>query len=137
MVLSLRREDTVKSTDDLPAILTKYNNDNKKQVHRGRFLNICFALKIDEQTFIIKVEKGRIVAVEPEARSKNKPQFMFAAPSTSWDVYCQPLPPPGYQDVMAMVECGHAKLTGDIFPVLVNLFFVKGIVEGIRAWRAA
>ena len=29
---------------------------------------------------------------------------------------------------MAMVECGHAKLTGEIFPVLVNLFFRP------RAW---
>jgi hypothetical protein len=36
-----------------------------------------------------------------------------------------------------MVECGHAKLTGEIFPVLVNLFFVKGVVNGIRMRRAA
>jgi len=127
----------LKSTQDLPAILTKYNNENKKQVHRGRFVKLCFALGVEQETFVIKVEKGQIVSVTPEAQATDKPQFKFAAPFKSWDVYSQPLPPPGYQDVMAMVECGHAKLTGDIFPVMTNLFFVKRIVEGIRVWRTA
>ena len=127
----------MKTTDDLPAVLTKYNNDNKKQIHRGRFVNMSFALKVDDEAFVIKVEKGRIVSVVPEAKAADKPLFMFAAPLANWDVYSKPLPPPGYQDVMAMVECGHAKLTGEIFPVMTNLFFVKRIIEGIRAWRAA
>ncbi len=123
--------------DDLATVLMNNNNNDKKQVHRGRFLNICFGLQIDEQGYVIKVEKGRITSILPSEQAVDKPVFTFSAASKAWDIFSQPMPPPGYQDVMAMVECGHAKLTGDVFPVLVNLFFVKGVVNGIRMRRAA
>ena len=125
------------STDGLAAAIIANNNNDKKQVHRGRFLNFNFAIKIDDEGYLIKVQKGKVEAVVPLERATEKPVFTFAADSKAWDVFSQPLPPPGYQDVMALVECGHAQLTGDVFPVLVNLFFVKGVVNGIRGRKSA
>jgi hypothetical protein len=77
-----------------------------------------------------------VISVVPLEKAMEEPLFTFSASSKSWDIFSQKYPPPGYQDVMAMVECGHAKLTGENFPVLVNLFFVKGVVNGIRLRRA-
>jgi len=112
------------STKDLETVIKDHNNNDKKQVYRGRFLNFDFAIKIDEQGYLIKIAKGLVVSVTPLEKTKDKPLFTYSASSESWDIFSQKYPPPGYQDVMAMVECGHAKLTGEIFPVLVNLFFV-------------
>jgi hypothetical protein len=125
------------SANDLETIIKDNNNNDKKQVYRGRFLNFDFAIKIDEQGYLVKIAKGLVVSVVPLEKATEKPLFTFSASSESWDIFSQKYPPPGYQDVMAMVECGHAKLTGEIFPVLVNLFFVKGVVNGIRLRRAA
>jgi hypothetical protein len=125
------------SANDLETIIKDNNNNDKKQVYRGRFLNFDFAIKIDEQGYLVKIGKGLVVSVAPLEKTKDKPLFTFSASSESWDIFSQKYPPPGYQDVMAMVECGHAKLAGEIFPVLVNLFFVKGVVNGIRLRRTA
>ena len=125
------------ATDELATILKSNNNNDPKQVYRGRFLNFPFAIKIDDQGYLVKIAKGLVESVVPLETAKEKPVFTFSASSQDWDVFSQKYPPPGYQDVMAMVECGHAKLTGDVFPVLVNLFFVKGVVNGIRKRRAA
>jgi len=125
------------SANNLETVLRDNNNNDRKQVYRGRFLNFDFAIKIDEQGHLIKIAKGLVVSVVPSEKATEKPLFTFSASSKSWDIFSQKYPPPGYQDVMAMVECGHAKLTGEIFPVLVNLFFVKGVVNGIRMRRAA
>ena len=125
------------ATKDLETIIKEHNNNDKKQVYRGRFLNFAFAIKIDDQGYLVKIAKGLVVSVTPLEKTTDKPLFIFSASSENWDVFSQKYPPPGYQDVMAMVECGHAKLTGEIFPVLVNLFFVKGVVNGIRMRRAA
>ncbi len=125
------------TTDGLAAAIIANNNNDKKQVHRGRFLNINFAVQIDDEAHLIKVQKGKVESVTPLEQASDKPLFTFAAASKDWDVFSQPFPPPGYQDVMAMVECGHAKLYGEVFPVLVNMFFVKGVVNGIRALKAA
>jgi len=121
----------------LEDVLKDNNNNDKKQVHRGRFLNFDFAIGIDEQGYLVKIAKGMVVSVVPLENATDKPLFTFSASSKNWDIFSQKYPPPGYQDVMAMVECGHAKLTGEIFPVLVNLFFVKGVVNGIRMRSAA
>jgi hypothetical protein len=125
------------ATEKLAATIIANNTTDKKQVHRGRFLNINFAVQIDDKAYLIKVQKGRVESVIPLEKASEKPVFTFAAAAKDWEVFSQPYPPPGYQDVMAMVECGHAKLYGDVFPVLVNLFFVKGVVNGIRALKAA
>jgi hypothetical protein len=125
------------SANNLETVLRDNNNNDRKQVYRGRFLNFDFAIKIDQQGYLIKIAKGLVVSVVPLETATEKPLFIFSASSKSWDIFSQKYPPPGYQDVMAMVECGHAKLTGEIFPVLVNLFFVKGVVNGIRMRRAA
>lgn len=125
------------STKDLETVIKDHNNNDKKQVYRGRFLNFDFAIQIDDQAYLVRIARGMVVSVTPLEKSKDKPLFTFSASSETWDIFSQKYPPPGYQDVMAMVERGHAKLTGEIFPVLVNLFFVKGVVNGIRMRRAA
>lgn len=125
------------SAKSLEAVLKDNNNNDKKQAYRGRFLNFDFAIKIDEQGYLVKIAKGLVISAVPLEDANDKPLFTFYASSEDWDVFSQKYPPPGYQDVMAMVECGHAKLTGEIFPVLVNLFFVKGVVNGIRKLRVA
>lgn len=125
------------SEKDLETVIKDHNNNDKKQVYRGRFLNFDFAIQIDDQSYLIKIAKGLVVSVTPLDKTTGKPLFVFSASSENWDMFSRKYPPPGYQDVMAMVECGHAKLTGEIFPVLVNLFFVKGVVNGIRMRRAA
>ncbi len=124
-------------TDELSAAIIANNNNDKKQVHRGRFLNLNFAIQIDDQAYLIKVLKGKVESVTPLEQAAEKPLFTFAAAAKNWDVFSEPFPPPGYQDVMAMVECGHAKLYGECSPSLVNMFFVKGVINGIRARKAA
>jgi hypothetical protein len=122
----------MKLPDDLPAILLRRNNENPRQLHRGRFLTVCFSICFGEREYIVEVKKGRITSVDLKAVANVEATFTFAASESAWETFAQPSPPPGFQDVMAMVECKHATLTGDVFPVVVNLFFVKGVFDAMR-----
>ena len=46
--------------------------------------------------------------------------------------FWQPVPVPGYHDILAMTRFGHAKIEGDLQPLLANLRYVKDVLAAPR-----
>ena len=69
----------------------------------GRFFTGRFVLGIDENDYLIEVNKGKIQRIA-EGLTANDFGFDFAlrAPSGSWAKFAQPIPPPTFNDIWAM-----------------------------------
>jgi hypothetical protein len=104
-------------------------------MRRARFLDLVFGLDLGEGPALIKVAKGHVSATKPA--SGDKPVFTISAPKEAWDEFRKPMPKPGFHHVMAMNEHRHARLEGDVYPLLVNLFFVTGLLSKLRQGEAA
>ena len=42
------------------------------------------------------------------------------------------VPAPGYHDLFAMAKFGHARIEGDLRPLLANLRYIKEVLEAPR-----
>ena len=42
------------------------------------------------------------------------------------------MPAPGYHDLFAMTKAGHAKVEGDLRPLMQNLRFIKDVLAAPR-----
>ena len=64
--------------DDVASALMSHNNNDPKQLYRGRFQSFAFAIKIDEQGYLIKIVKGRVESVVPLEKATEPPAFTFS-----------------------------------------------------------
>lgn len=90
----------------------------------GRFFTGRFVLGIDENDYLIEVNKGKIQRIA-EGLTANDFGFDFAlrAASGSWAKFAQPIPPPTFNDIWAMAHPlhQHMRIEGNTFPFWQNL----------------
>ena len=58
--------------------------------------------------------------------------FATRASAEAWSRFWEPVPRPGYHDLLAMTRFGTARFEGDLQPLMANLRYVK---EGLEAPR--
>lgn len=110
---------------------------NPQLMRRGRFLSMRFAVAVDDLQHLVTVQSGH-VAVTRGTDQDPLPSFVIAAPSAAWDEYAGADPKPGFNDVLALVESGNGRITGDdLLPFFANLLFVKGIVAAMFKGEAS
>jgi hypothetical protein len=67
-----------------------------------------------------------------------EPAFTLRANDAAWQEFSSAELKPDYHDVIAMIESGHATISGDLLPFFRNLFFIKGVLaasfRGDAAW---
>lgn len=77
----------------------------------------------------ITIEPGRIgFRAEGETRP---PDFTIKASEAAWSEFARSVPRPGFNDVVALIESGHAEIEGDTLPFFRHLFFVKGVIAAL------
>lgn len=76
----------------------------------------------------IAVAPGEIVF---RPRGGRLPDFTIKADAQAWSEFARPAPRPGFNDVVALIESGHAEITGDTLPFFRHLFFVKGVLAAL------
>jgi hypothetical protein len=106
---------------------------------RARLLDLAFDLFVGEEGFRFRVTQGAVsLAPHASGEAASPAAFSIRASESAWREFADPARRPGYHDVIALVECGHATVTGDLLPFFRNLFVVKGLVSaGLRgevAW---
>jgi len=104
-------------------------------MRRARFLELEFGLDLGDGPAVIRVNKGHVSA--SAASPATRPAFSIVGPKNVWDEFSQPLPKPGYHHLMAMNENHHTRFEGDVYPLLVNLFFITGLLSKLRQGEAA
>jgi hypothetical protein len=107
-------------------------NADETLVRRGRFVDTTFLLAMDEADTLICVERGRIAAVTPGPFITPDYSFALRAPRAVWEKFWQPLPPPGFNDVFALVKQKLLRLEGNLHPFMANLLYFKDVLAAPR-----
>ena len=58
--------------------------------------------------------------------------FALRAPAEAWATFFQPVPPPGFNDLFAMLKRRVLKIEGDLHVFMANLLYFKGILATLR-----
>lgn len=114
--------------DRLPALV----NGDEALVRRGRFLTCEFLVEVGDVAYHVSVEQGRIASVTPGPAPARPWRFAIRASAEAWREFWQPVPRPGYHDLFALTRFGHARIEGDLLPLMANLRYVKEVLETPR-----
>lgn len=123
------------TADDVAATLAclpDLVNGREPLVRRGRFLSGGFLVEADDVPVHVEVHEGRIVSVERGPFRMRAWRFAIRAQSDAWSRFWQPMPEPGYHDVIAMTRLGVARLEGDLQPLMANLRYIKEVLAAPR-----
>lgn len=108
-------------------------NRQERLVWRGRHLNTVFLLERGADTYLITVAAGRIQLVRKGPFVMPRWQFALRASAEDWAQFWQPLPPPGFHDLMALVKFRRLRAEGDLYPLMSNLLYFKDVLACPRA----
>jgi len=107
-------------------------NGNAALVRRGRFLDATFLVEVGGVPWYVTVAAGRIAEVRCGPVLMRPWRFAVRAPAEAWDAFWEPEPRPGFHDVFAMCKGGHARIEGDLLPLMQNLRYVKEVLAAPR-----
>lgn len=123
------------SADDVAAVLARLPelvNGREPLVRRGRFFSSEFLVEADAVAVHVKVNEGRIEAVEKGPFRMRAWRFAIRADADAWLRFWEPVPAPGYHDLIAMTRLGVARLEGDLQPLMANLRYIKEVLASPR-----
>ena len=121
-------EEIAHTLAQLPAMV----NGRTPLVRRGRTLSAEFLVQADDLPVHIRVAEGRIDAVETGPFRMRSWRFAIKAQASAWARHWEPMPAPGYHDVIAMTRLGVASLEGDLQPLMAHLRYVKDVLAAPR-----
>jgi len=117
----------------LERLLPQLANGEPALLHRGRFLDVTFLLKIGPSEYLVRIHRGRIEAMQRGPHVQPRWTFALAASAAAWRTFWEPLPPPGAHDLIAMLKTGALTLEGDQHPFMANLRYFKELLALPRA----
>ncbi len=108
-------------------------NDNAWLVHRGRCLDVTFLLEVGDTAYLVRIHRGRVEAVDKGPFVMPRWTFALKASQDAWATFWQPIPPPGFHDLIAMMKTRAMRLEGDQHPFFANLLYFKELLALPRA----
>lgn len=123
--------------DRLQSVLPAKVNDDEMLVWRGRHLSVTVLLQVGDAECLIDIQRGKVAAVRRGPFVMPSWQFALRIDTDSWERFCQPLPPPGFHDLMALVKSRRLRIEGDLHPFMSNLLYFKSLLESVRLPRGA
>ena len=107
-------------------------NADANLVRRGRFVDTTFLIGIDDASYLVRIDRGRVTSVTPGPFITPNYSFALRASREAWDKFWQALPPPGFTDLFALVKKKLLRIEGDIHPFMANLLYFKGVLASLR-----
>lgn len=114
--------------DHLPDLVNPYPPLRR----RGRTLNADVLVEIAPRSWLLRIREGVIEAVTPDVRGMVSWTVALRFDAVAWGQFMQALPPPGRNDLMALVRHGKLKVEGDLHPFMAHLLWFKGAFERLR-----
>ncbi|MCP5155243.1 MAG: hypothetical protein H6983_13825 [Ectothiorhodospiraceae bacterium] len=110
------------------AALPARANEDPALVRAGRHMHGEFLIEVGERAFHLPVTAGRVGAVVTGPLRLRSWSFAIRGAESVWREFWSALPAPGFQDIFAMSRYGHARIEGDLGPLLTHLRYVKGLL---------
>ena len=116
----------------IEALQARVNND-EMLVRRGRYLTTAFLLEVGSTAWLISIFEGRIASVTRGPFVMPSSCFALRAPAEEWEKFWSMRPPPGSNDLMALIKRRVLRAEGDLHPFMANLRYFKEALAKLRA----
>ena len=107
-------------------------NADEALVRRGRFLTTTFLLEVGQTPWLISIFEGKVVSVARGPFVMPSSSFALRAPEEEWQKFWSPRPPPGCNDLMALIKRRVLKAEGDLQILMANLRYFKEALAKLR-----
>ena len=108
-------------------------NDDENLVRRGKFLTTTFLLEVGATPWLISISEGKIVSVTKGPFVMPSSVFALRAAEEEWQKFWSTRPPPGSNDLLAMVRRRVLKTEGNLQVFMANLRYFKEALAKLRA----
>ncbi|WP_421999123.1 hypothetical protein [Reyranella sp.] len=95
---------------------------------RGRWVETDCRVDIGDEPFWLSFGGGALKGFERGPRLMRSAIFTYRATDEAWTRFWEPVPEPGWHDLLALTKRGAASLDGDLRPLLQNLQFFKDLL---------
>ncbi|MFC1873540.1 hypothetical protein ACFLW3_01855 [Chloroflexota bacterium] len=114
--------------EQLPELI----NSHEEIVHRGRFINEEIMIIIGAEEYRVVIKDGVVSSVLTGPFLMRPCSIVIRASKAAWQKFWQQYPPPGYNDILAMIKLGEAEVVGDWRVFIQNLRYFKDLLEAPR-----
>jgi hypothetical protein len=111
-------------------------NADTALVRRGRLLTVDILLEIGLTPYYVSIESGRIARLERGPVIMRSWSFAVRGSEHAWRQFWLPLPPPHFHDLFALAKRGEFRIEGDLYPLMANLLYLKGVLALPRRLHA-
>lgn len=89
----------------------------------GRHFTADVMIEFGPSAYVVSFERGAVARVQHEIGPETTYQLALRAPVETWAKFVQPVPPPMYNDIIAMSHSlhGRLKIEGDVKVMWQNL----------------
>src|SRR6201992_3175655 len=115
----------------LEALKERVNGD-AGLVRRGRYLTTTFLLQSGETSWLVSIFEGKIVSVTRGPFVMPSSSFALRASEAEWQKFFLARPPPGSNDLMALVRRKVLKAEGDLQVFMSHLRYFKEALAKLR-----
>lgn len=114
--------------DQLPALV----NASPPLRRRGRTLNADVLVEIAPGSWLLRIREGVIEAVTPGPHLLPSWTFALRFEPAAWAAFMTRLPPPGRNDLMALIRHGKLQAEGSLHPFMAHLLWFKEAFARLR-----
>ncbi len=107
-------------------------NDDEGLVRRGRYLTTTFLLEVGQAAWLVSIFEGRVVSVAKGPFVMPSSAFALRASEAEWEKFWSPRPPPGSNDLMALIKRRVLRAEGDLKIFMANLRYFKEALAKLR-----
>jgi hypothetical protein len=108
-------------------------NDDEALVRRGRYLTTTFLLEVGQTAWLISIFEGRIAAITSGPFVMPSSAFALRASDEEWTKFWLSRPPPGSNDLMALIKRRVLRAEGNLQIFMANLRYFKEALAKLRA----
>ena len=112
-------------------------NDDQGLVRRGRYLTTSLLLEVGATPWLISIHEGRIVSVTKGPFVMPSSSFALRASEEEWAKFWSRRPPPGSNDLMALIKRRTLKAEGNLQIFMSHLRYFKEALGKLREGAAA
>jgi hypothetical protein len=97
-------------------------------IRRGAFFDARFEVGIGAIPFDVTIAAGRIASLARGPFVMSSWRFAVRGSAEAWGRLWQPVPDPGWHDLLALKKRGAVVLEGDLQPLMANMQYVKDLL---------
>jgi hypothetical protein len=114
----------------LPAMLDR----TPALISRGQWLDCECLLGPADRPFHVSIRNGAITEMTQAPVLMRSWRFAYRASNAAWAEYWQPVPRPGWHDLLALTKRKEATLEGDLHPFMTHLQYFKDLLALPRSY---